>query len=274
MELVNLLSTVGGIILIIIIPVNFAANCRGCTTLDSLTFDKIISKFTTTLVKFDNHHAYTGGPEYKTYSQIALDLAEIDDLIVGEVELIDYDKKDNQDLAARYDIVKEQYSPERQRPVLMLFQKDKATGGALQHFKFSEEEDYDVDSIKHFIRQKSRISITLPGCIREFDLYAQMFLGSGNAGEKGKAMALAEKALLRFKHNGEEKFTADIYVKIMRKIVKDGNKFANIEMRRVKKLLSGGKQSDKKRMQLEQRINIIRSFMQGEDIVNHENGKF
>ena len=244
---------------------SFAHNCKGCTNLDSVTFDKIVDKFTTTLIKFDNYHAFTGGPEYKTFSQVALDLAAIDDLLVAEVQLLHGGGKDNQDLEQRYGITKEFYSPARQRPSLMLFHKDRTKGGALQHYKFSEDESYEVDSIKHFITQKTGIWIGLPGCLREFDLYAKIFLNSENAGDKGKAMGWAEKAVLKLDVASEEKVAAEIYVKLMRKLVNAGNEFARIELKRVKKLLGGGKQSDNKKRQLEQRVNIIRSFIRDPD---------
>ena len=94
----------------------FGANCKGCTNLDSVTFDKISSKFDVSLIKFDNYHCYTGGPEYATYKQVALELSNINNLLVAEVQLKEGGGKKNDDLAERYDIPKDYYAPARQRP--------------------------------------------------------------------------------------------------------------------------------------------------------------
>ena len=253
---------------------SFGANCKGCTNLDSVTFDKITTKFDVSLIKFDNYHAYTGGPEYATFKQVAFDLANINSLLVAEVQLKHGGGTDNDDLAERYGITKEYYAPARQRPSLMLLIKDKKNNDVIEAFKYEEEEDWEVDSIKNFIKRKTdMITITLPGCLREFDLYTKMYL-NGDAGQKGKAVAFAEKSLLKLDDKPEDKFAAEIYIKVLRKLSGgSGIEFPRIEMKRVKKLLSGGQQSGKQTEQLQQKINILRSFIRDEDHVGHYHGK-
>ena len=253
----------------------FGANCKGCTNLDSVTFDKIVSKFDVSLIKFDNYHCYTGGPEYATYKQVALDLANINNLLVAEVQLKEGGGKKNDDLAERYDITNDYYAPARQRPSLMLLVKDRMNHDVLQAFKYEEEEDWDVDDIKNFIKRKTdAITITLPGCIREFDLYTKMYLNTDDAGQKGKALAFAEKALLKLSDKPEESFAAEIYVKVLRKLAGGSRiEFPIIEMKRVRKLLGGGQQSEKQTVQLKQKINILRSFIRDEDHIGHYHRK-
>ena len=53
---------------------------------------------------------------------------------------------------------------------------------------------------------------------------------------------------------------ADIYMKIMHKIISEGEVFIDKELKRVKKIMDDGKISDAKKKQLEQRINILKSF--------------
>ena len=53
---------------------------------------------------------------------------------------------------------------------------------------------------------------------------------------------------------------ADIYIKIMRKIVDSDLEFVNKEIERVKKLLKGKISSDKKE-ELEEKTNILKSFV-------------
>ena len=76
-------------------------------------------------------------------------------------------------------------------------------------------------------------------------------------------MAEAEKALIELSADEDDKAKkskAEIYVKIMRKVASDGQIFATSEMERVKKILEG-KLSASKKEQMEQRINVLKSFV-------------
>ncbi len=74
-------------------------NCRGCTPLDALTFDKMTSTFPFTLVKFDA--AYPYGDKHDSFAKVAAEAAKLQDVLVGEVGIKDYGEKDNQQLAER-----------------------------------------------------------------------------------------------------------------------------------------------------------------------------
>ena len=58
---------------------------------------------------------------------------------------------------------------------------------------------------------------------------------------------------------------AEIYVKIMRKVSSEGAAFATSEIERIKKVLDG-KLSAAKKLQMEQRINVLKSFAQQETV--------
>ena len=86
--------------------------------------------------------------------------------------------------------------------------------------------------------------------------------------------SFAEKALAKLEDNSEEKFVAEIYLKVLRKLAGGiGIEYPRIEMERTKKLLKGGKQSEKQNLQLKQKLNILRSFVRDEDHINHYHGK-
>ena len=55
-----------------------ASNCKGCTPLDELNFDKIVKRFDATLVKFDTAYAY--GDKHEEFGKVAKELAEIEDV--------------------------------------------------------------------------------------------------------------------------------------------------------------------------------------------------
>jgi len=234
-----------------------ASNCKGCTPLDELNFDKIVKRFDATLVKFDTAYAY--GDKHEEFGKVAKELAEIEDVLTAEVGIKDYGEKDNSALGEKYGVKKEDF------PALFVFHKNKETG-EVQHHRFTDNDDFKADTIKTFIRQKAGIYLPLPGCIEEFDSFANRLLIATNAGEKGKVMAEAEKALLAIPSESTNKAKADIYIKIMRKIVKEGNEFADNEIKRVKKILKDGKIADAKKDLMEKRINVLRSFIQHDGV--------
>lgn len=97
-----------------------AINCKGCTPLDSLSFDKLINKFKVSVVKFDV--AYPYGDKHEEFAKFSKSGAEVEDLFVGEVGIKDYGDKDNVELADRFNVKKDDF------PVVILFMKDATTG--------------------------------------------------------------------------------------------------------------------------------------------------
>merc|ERR1719273_713752 len=258
-ELSSIIKAFGllAVFLVINSSTSRASNCKGCTPLDELNFDKIVKRFEATLVKFDTAYAY--GDKHEEFGKVAKDLAEIENVLTAEVGIKDYGEKDNSALGEKYGVKKEDF------PVLFVFHKNKQTG-EVEHHRFTDEDDFKADTIKTFIRQKAGIYLPLPGCIEEFDNFANRLLTATNAGEKGKVMAEAEKALLAIPSESINKAKADIYIKIMRKIVKEGNEFADNEIKRVKKILKDGKIADAKKDLMEKRINVLRSFIQHDGV--------
>jgi len=76
-----------------------AINCKGCTPLDELTFDKMVNNFPASIIKFDV--AYPYGEKHDEFAKISVDAAERRDLFVGEVGIKDYGDKDNEELGTR-----------------------------------------------------------------------------------------------------------------------------------------------------------------------------
>jgi len=227
------------------VSVSVAINCAGCTPLDVLSFDKIINRFRASLVKFDV--AYPYGEEHDEFAKVAKDAAEAGDLFVGEVGVKDYAEKDNQELAERFQLTKDDY------PSAFLFVKN--TEGKVETFRFVGE--FSAAKLKNFIRQKSGIYLPLPGCIEEFDLLVDKLLRSGKEDQK-KVLREAEDFWDKV-HGPKMHKRADIYVKIMRKIVDTDISFVTKEEQRLKKL-SGGKITLEKKEEMEERLNILKSF--------------
>jgi len=222
-----------------------AINCPGCTPLDELSFDKIISKFPASLVKFDV--AYPYGDDHEEFAKIAKEASENSELFVGEVGIKDYSDRDNERLGKRFDINKEDY------PVAILFIKNDK--GATDFVRFTGK--FTAENLKKFIRKNSGIYLPLQGCIEGFDKLVDKLL----IAEKDEQKNVLKEAedLWDKTHGPKMSKRADVYVKIMRKIVDTNTEFVHKEIERVKKLLKG-KISAEKKEELEEKMNILKSF--------------
>jgi len=234
------------LLLCCLVSCSLAINCAGCTPLDGISFDKIVSKFRASLVKFDV--AYPYGDQHDEFAKVAKDAAEVGDLFVGEVGIKDYAEKDNQELAERFEVTKDDY------PTAILFVKN--AEGKVENFRFVGE--FKAESLKKFVRQKSGIYLPLPGCVEEFDLLVDKLLKSPKEEQK-KVLREAEDLWDKM-HGPKMHKRADIYVKIMRKIVDTDISFVKKEEERLKKITGGKKITPEKKEEMEERLNILKSF--------------
>ncbi len=234
------------------VPSSLAINCKGCTPLDNLTFDKMIRSFPYSLVKFDT--AYPYGDKHEEFAKVAVDGAEVADLFVGEVGIKDYGEKDNEDLGNRYGIKKDDY------PAVMLFKRAKDGSDEVEEFQFAGE-DFTAANLKNFLRQKTGVYLPLAGCIESLDAVADRMLGADKKDWEKMAKEAEEEAA---KVPEKSRKRAETYVKIVRKIISDGEEFVKKETDRTKKLLDG-KITEAKRTELQEKINILRSFTRVEE---------
>merc|ERR1712086_1013205 len=233
------------LLLISQVSVILAINCAGCTPLDVVSFDKIINRFRASLVKFDV--AYPYGDQHDEFAKVAKDAVDTGDLFVGEVGIKDYAEKDNQELAERFELTKDDY------PSAFLFVKN--AEGKVDSFRFAG--DFSAEKLKNFIRQKSGIYLPLPGCIEEFDLLVDKLLRAASQDQK-KVLREAEDLWDKI-HGPKMHKRADIYVKIMKKIVDTDFSFVTKEEERLKKI-KAGKIKPEKKEEMEERLNILKSF--------------
>ena len=84
----------------------------------------------------------------------------------------------------------------------------------------------------------------------------QFFTASGN--KRNDILTKAEEVAKSLKTD-DQKNSADIYIKTMKKIIEKGDDFIESEITRVEKL-KDGKVSDRKKEQLGNRLNILTSF--------------
>ncbi|CAG2164781.1 unnamed protein product [Oppiella nova] len=230
---------------VIIISIN--CETKGAIGLDSLTFDKVVSKFKASLVRFDT--AYPYGEKQDEWVKVAADLKATPDLLVADVGIRDYGEKENQDLADRYAIKKDDF------PVVKLF-----LNGDLEKAITFEDKEFKADRIKAFVRAKAGIKILLDSCLEEFDALAAKFTAEKVTKDKQKKVLESAKKAADAVAKEADKKSANIYVKIMEKALERGVVFYESEKARVQNLLSG-KVSDAKKKELLGRLNIIESFI-------------
>lgn len=189
----------------------------------------------------------------------------MNDLLIAEVGIKDYGDFDNQEIANKFKVKKEDF------PVLKLFIKGKE-----EPVDFGNN-NYDADTIKKFIRSNSNVYLGLPGCLESFDgialnvgvvtwiefqynLIFFLFYQFASADAAARKSLLREAEDLWDKASGaSEQKAAEMYVKTMRKIIDKGNEFVQTEMKRIQNIVQG-KISAEKIQEMNFRLNILQSF--------------
>ncbi|KAF7287656.1 hypothetical protein GWI33_006001 [Rhynchophorus ferrugineus] len=218
-------------------------NVPGSISLDEYSFDKIVPRFDTVLVKFDASYPY--GDKHEAFSIIAKELKTSNDILFAEVGIKDWGDLENQKLAERFGIKNKQ-----QWPALRLFVK-----GEDEPFNFNSDRLWSADEIKKFIREHSNIYLGLEGCIEQFDKLASEFSA---VSDKNIIIKKAEKAADLIKNEADKK-SAEFYIKYMYKIL-EKESFVEDEKRRLKKIITEGKVKAEKKKILQIRSNILSSF--------------
>lgn len=142
--------------------------CQGCVSIDEYSFEKILPKFETILLKFDD--SYPFGEKHNTFTQVAADIAENKNIIVGQVGIKYYGEKDNQEFSDKFGITSKD-----DLPVLKLFVQ-----GEDEPFTYSKTMPWTEEDIKKFIRDHTNIYLGLPGCLETFDKLAMKFTSSSD----------------------------------------------------------------------------------------------
>jgi len=220
-----------------------AVDCKGCVDLDSTSFEKVVSKFKASVVKFDV--AYPYGEKHEQFEKLSEALAFNPDILVATVGVKDYGEKENLDLAQKYKVAKENY------PVVLLF-----TEGSRNPTKFQESE-FKKEVLQRFVFSVSGLWTGLPGCLKQFDELSELIVASKEVGHREEIISRAEQ--MKMQSPPAEEKSAEYYVKIMRKLVDAGDGFVQSEMQRIDSLRKS-RISAEKQAEMDQRFNILQSF--------------
>uniref|UniRef100_A0A0B7AJI0 Endoplasmic reticulum resident protein 29 n=1 Tax=Arion vulgaris TaxID=1028688 RepID=A0A0B7AJI0_9EUPU len=216
----------------------------GSVALNTGVFDKVIQKHRAVLVKFDETYPY--GKKQDVFKEVAKASLQQPDLLVAEIQVADYGDKDNLDLTERFGITKEKF------PAYRLFLNGQLTDPIV--FTANAESS---DDIKNFVMRESGLWIGRPGCLEDFDKLVAEFLKAAKD-QRAAVLEKAEQTVGQLTQD-VDKASADVYIKTMRRVLEKGDEFIASEVLRVEKLRSG-KVSDKKKEQLNDRLNILTTF--------------
>uniref|UniRef100_A0AAG5DVT5 Endoplasmic reticulum resident protein 29 n=1 Tax=Anopheles atroparvus TaxID=41427 RepID=A0AAG5DVT5_ANOAO len=234
----------------VLIDSSSAWTARGCVDLDSSTFDKVVTKFRYSLVKFDTAFPY--GDKHEAFTKLAQETVGLtDDLLFALVGIKDYGEQDNADLGRRFNIPKEY-------PAIKLFARDVANP-----VDFPDDLAVTVENLRMFLKRNTDLYIGLPGCVKKLDEFAHAFMQSSDKAERAKIIAEIETLEIDVALRDQYQKSYPMYVSMMRKIEKSAQRpedVVNDEIKRVEKLLKG-KLSDAKKVELSLRTNIMLSFI-------------
>ena len=91
------------------------------------------------------------------------------------------------------------------------------------------------------------------------DQFVKNFLSNSDEAHRKNIIDEAQKLVESFKEDEVKSTRASVYIKTFQKMLEKGDDFVNSELKRVETLLDG-KVSDKKKVQLRDRSNILTSF--------------
>uniref|UniRef100_A0A7S0H6R2 Endoplasmic reticulum resident protein 29 C-terminal domain-containing protein n=1 Tax=Hanusia phi TaxID=3032 RepID=A0A7S0H6R2_9CRYP len=214
---------------------------NGVIGLDKYTFDKIVGKERPVLVRFDQDYSY--GDENDAFEYAAKN-ATSSEVLVASVGISEWGEKENQDLADRFGVKKEDW------PMYIFFPK-----GSKEGVTFSGNKK-DTYAILQFIR-KQGVWVGLPGCNEKLDELASQFMSSKD--KRADIIKQAEKFLADIKDD-RERTAAKFYIAAMRKIEEKGDSFVETETQRLKSMLDKATLKKNKKDEFQTRLNVLSSF--------------
>lgn len=199
-------------------------------------------------MKFDV--AYPYGEKHEEFSKVAELTRGVQDLLIAEVNVKDYGEKDNSDLAEKYEVKLKDF------PVLKLFRK-----GIKEVLTYTGE--FKSDEITSFIRSNTGVYVGLPGCIEQFDALATEFIKAKDKEQREELITQGKDMLTKGLDSPKNTEYAQIYLKLMEKVMEKGDEFVLKEIQRVESLRKTKVTVDK-RESLQKRLNILQSFVHDE----------
>lgn len=206
------------------------------------------------MVKFDIQYPY--GEKQEQYESVAK-VSIKSPLLVAEVPIHEYGDKENVDLLDRYGIAV------KDLPVLKLF-VDGEPNNAIEY-----NDEIKADAIIRFVKKQTGIRLPLDKCLAEFDTIAEEFVGSEDKGRRVEILNDAKRKAEQISDDTHKSW-AQVYLKIMDKVIDNGESFVDNEQNRIEALLNT-KLSDNKKSELKGRLNVLLSFKKNKVVSDQSN---
>ncbi|CAO1326207.1 unnamed protein product [Diamesa tonsa] len=231
--------------------INLSFCIHGSVEIDELSFDRVVSKFKTAIVKFDTQFPYGIDHEEWTnfVSQInnkSISDTDMDNILTAVVGIKDFGEFDNKQLGERYG-VKDVF------PSIKMF----INGDLTKAIDFPVFKDkITADQLFAFTKENANVYVNIPGCIKELDELTDTFMTDTR--RQPEIFKKSEQLIQNIKCE-KKKQLAKTYAVLMKGIMATGDKFVTAQKTRMEKLLKD-KLSDKKISELTKKLNIISSF--------------
>jgi len=214
------------------------ASAPGALKLDNYTFDKVLAvPDHSFFVKFDSSYAY--GEKEDAFKALCVVAYSAKNFLVAEVGVQEYGDKENEDLAERFKLKKDDF------PAYFLFNKDNKEGKRY-------EGAITADDMSAYLR-RHKIPVPSIGTIAELDEIAKKFMQDG----------LADTHIAEAKKIAEETYAgvakAQMYLKIMDKVKAKGEAYIADETKRLGKILEG-KLAPEKKAELGDKLKVLNMF--------------
>ena len=115
--------------------------------------------------------------------------------------------------------------------------------------------------MQRFVSSIGGLWVGLPGCLEAFDELAKRFMATTSSSDRKEILRQAEDEWDKVSLNSERK-SAEVYVKVMRKMLDKGDDFLRSELSRVDALRKG-KLAQEKKDEMEKRVNILHLIRDG-----------
>ncbi|XP_069964488.1 protein windbeutel [Bactrocera oleae] len=235
------------IVLVAYTPTAVASSCAGCVDLDELNFDQTIERFPYALVKFDIAFPYGDKHEaFAAFSKIAHKVTK--ELLVATVGIKDYGENENKELGLRFMV------DDKNFPGILLFKHGKVD----EFERFPAHLDVTLDNLKQFVTQHTDLYIGRDGCLKDFEELVKKYANKVDA-EQVALIAKAEQMLQSLEGDETKTASAKAYLIYMRKINEKGYDYVEDETKRLQRL-KAGKVTDAKKLELQQKLNILEAF--------------
>ena len=210
----------------------------GVVNLDKHTFNKTVKAFKFSFIKIDE--GYPRGEKHDNWGALGRQLAEVDDILIAEVRVKEHGDKANQDLVEQWNWP---FKSNEQYPEFVLLIKEGRKG--FKETRYGGETS--TEEFKAFLKHKTGIYLSLPGCSQKLDALAEEFVVGSNRADVVKKF--------------EDEENAERYLKVTKLVAKKGFDALQSEEIRIKKLLENNKStSEAKREDLTLMLNVLRSF--------------